>query len=320
MNRLTTVSILTSLSILTALLLYCDAPSDDASLRSDGADMSLQFGGSACNQCLTAECAPELAACEEDPQCAAYWLCVKSCPLDDQINARGDATAECEQRCTQTHPPQTAFAKEALAKLNRCHFAGRGTGCAACGRPPQASAVIPDLLRQQCPTVSSADMACDRCADTRCCDSKQDYEKNPEAVALKNCMSDCLTVDGMPANIGLCRSRCRADHPKGIVELPPLLTCLSLTCAEACGSSAAKDPCIKCNRKYCAKETVDCMAQPDCWALTQCYGDCEYQQLGPNSPCYTNCTMNATPAARALSASQYFCIAEECFAECGASL
>jgi hypothetical protein len=77
---------------------------------------SLDFGSTACNACMDANCCAESAACSNNSDCFALLQCVAACPATDQ---------QCRTDCIAQHPNGSA----AYTVLNQCGAASCTTQC-----------------------------------------------------------------------------------------------------------------------------------------------------------------------------------------------
>jgi hypothetical protein len=77
---------------------------------------SLDFGSTACNTCMDANCCTESAACANDSDCFALLQCVAACPATDQ---------QCGTDCIAQHPNGSA----AYNALTQCRAASCTTQC-----------------------------------------------------------------------------------------------------------------------------------------------------------------------------------------------
>jgi hypothetical protein len=269
-------------------------PSRDASVDyrvpSDGG-----FGGSACGQCVAAQCAAERAACDSEPTCAVTLACSDACP----VTAAGSLDAACAASCAA---PVGSAAVNALAQLQSCRARVGGGACPACGGATGDGGSADPILNQVCAASTDPD-DCHRCEDERCCMTKQKCRDNADCDAYRLCYLSCLDGGTSPS----CTQTCADAHDAGFADFAPRIACVSARCGDPCGPA---DPCTACIVRECRDAYVGCQESPGCVLLGECFGGCRQVQS-----CIDGC-FTTFASSKAAYIAQFLCAADRCSSEC----
>jgi hypothetical protein len=281
-----------------ALTTAASCTSGNGSEGTGGTSSTPGFGSSACGQCVHQSCTAEIASCGADPECAAYLSCLDGCP----VAADGDVETSCEQACPRG---SGSSAQAAINGIALCRTTGGAAGCAACGTGSGGGGSW--ILQQQCPTSAETN-ACYKCEDEHCCQTYASYAESPEAVAYKQCLTDCVNAQGQA-----CFMTCYQEHPDGIERFAPRWACVSLFCgdADACGTLPLTS-CELCTNEQCAEPYVALVSDPTGYLLWSCALDCPDGDLA----CMQACSAEY-PSAQPLLEAFLACSATSCGAECG---
>lgn len=264
------------------------------------------FASSDCGGCVAQVCADAIASCAAQPDCAAYIECLNACPIGDD----GNVDPSCEQACPRTSSTQGS---KAAQQLTACRANGPGVQCSACGGGGSSL-----LLHQKC-TPSTDTNACHKCGDEHCCDSRADCHADPDCGAYQNCLVACsngTTVDGGPIDAGsdagsfTCEAYCYAQHPRGLNEWAPLLTCVDVYCADPCGGQPGA--CQKCTTAHCTDLWTALYGTPQGYLLFACTAKCP--QVTPD--CAGACEKQY-PQAKAAYDAWLSCALNNCASSCG---
>jgi hypothetical protein len=291
-------------ALVTFALAACSTSGDDAAPRAAdpfdaGPYVAGPYASSACRACLATACAAPLARCAAEPSCAARVTCLDRCGLGPE----GDVDPACAAACPA---PAGAVATDALDALDRCHTAGEGTSCAACGLTPvDAGAPLP-ILAQRC--TAPPEDAGGTCLDRHCCETTKACTSKADCVALFDCLGGCLGPSY--AAIGACYHACEVAHPSGLEKGAPLLACATYFCSREL-VAGAKD-CVSCLFDRCPKEWFDCHASPACDQLHWCYVGCD-----KDTTCIEGC-FTQHPSGRTAFGASLLCGSLQCPAKCSA--
>jgi hypothetical protein len=181
-----------------------DAPAGGGSGNSSGSvggssgDTGGSLPGSACDSCVETQCLAQLAACDSDPDCVAFWGCAEKC--SDEI---------CFDQCVAQHP-SGAQKDDAIWQCadQRCTAACGGGGGGGGG----------------------GDGPCNDCIDTKCAGPLAACESDPECIAFWDC------ADGCPDQA--CFEQCISKHPAGAEKDLAVEQCIDQQCAAACGGNS----------------------------------------------------------------------------------
>jgi hypothetical protein len=267
---------------------------------SSPADLAVpSFVASDCGMCVETHCAQPIQTCSTDPGCAAWYSCVRGCP----VSSSGDADSTCEAACPA---PSSSSGTAAQKGVNDCRTLGAGTQCAACGHPPADLAATNPLLNQMC-AMSTETNACYICEDQKCCDSEAACHNDADCGALRACLKACDNADG--GDVYACRYSCQMKAPtKALVEFYSLLACIEILCIPDCG---ALDPCTACTVTKCQDAYIACQTDSNCQLISDCFVVCANGDIA----CKTACE-NSYPAGKTLFESFGTCAANACMTEC----
>lgn len=264
------------------------APSVDA-----GVDAAVSYGTSACGGCVKQSCSGEIGDCGGDPDCAKYLECLNACPL----TANGDADPACERSCPRG---TSSTAVAAQGKLAACRATGGGASCASCGAVSGGTGI----LHQTC-MASTETKPCFICEDQKCCDTYARCHANAECEAMKRCLQAC------PMNMN-CDLDCYMQHPSGMVDWAPRITCLTILCAQECLTPPATvDPCTKCLNTNCADAEADLESTIAGNLVSACIAVCPTA----DKPCIDACKAKYPSAAKPLE-TLLACSLEKCKTTC----
>lgn len=183
----------------------------------------------------------------------------------------------------------------APAKLGGAHKLSGGGGAGSCG-------------------LTSGDPTCDTCLDTSCCAENTACVSNADCSALLACGDACTDET--------CISACMTAHPTGAALLDTLGTCVSNSCATACGGGGPPPPtsacgfgsgdvtCDTCLDTSCCGDANACLGDADCTALIDCVSRCS------DAACESACEA-AHPAGTTKLTTLATCANVTCGAACG---
>lgn len=165
----------------------------------------------ACGECVDGACAPELAACSEDPACAQLYLCMATCVVDD---------VACRRACEADAP--TAAESDVFTALDGCRraacldscvgvggfFGLLGDACGACVR----QACLPELAACVGPSPAEEGVGPASCERLEWCVRG---ERAPSPVSWTSC-SAILPTPQSQADLHDCfRDRCHDECHDG---------------------------------------------------------------------------------------------------------
>lgn len=278
----------------------------DASAADAG---SVTYGTSACGACRAKACAPQVAACNSDPDCAAYLSCIDACG----VGSDGDVDAPCAAMCPTGSSSSAATAEQGLTD---CDSASAGA-CGACGGDGGAEGGNP-ILHQTC-TPMNDQTACYRCEDDDCCTTYANCHDNADCYNLFTCVVDCQSGvgddagspqgganDGGPCTDVVCWSTCNSlcaqKHPNGLADWAPKEACLAMRCAQQC-QSPPPSASAECLIQLCAEEYVDLAGTADGYLYLQCFYICnqdmtcidacgaQYPSVAPAASAFAQCSL-----------------------------
>lgn len=269
-------------------------PSQDA-----GSDVSSTtgWGNGACGTCVKSSCQQAVDACEVEPSCAAYLMCLYECDTTADGNADPACVAACPAATGTGIAPQEAF--------ETCRTSGDGAQCATCGSVSDAgidsAQHVNPIVAQTCPTSSETNV-CWKCEDEKCCDTYTTCKANPACDQFRDCVRDC--TDSMD----VCTSECAQQVPDGYDDFRIRMACVNIMCMTECGEST--DPCADCMADKCTNEMADCYEDAACDLLSLCMGACG------DEACFNACRATY-PGGEELNSTMLTCATKKCPTHCG---
>ncbi len=296
------------------MLAACSSSSSAVGMDAGGPDSTAAtFGSSACNACFSTACATQVTACNADPQCASYVICLDAC----SVGPTGSADPTCAASCLGSAPDQ------AETTLDACESAGAGAACAACGSSDAGAldaGAEASIVNENCPGDVDADNACNRCIDNSCCNARAACKGDPNCVAFVDCLGNCLS--GVPDDAGVhdsgvpdaggnqhllnyeCDLYCSSAIPGALTNYAPFQLCVFVDCSSACGESTA---CSDCTTQSCVSQWIASNATPEGYLLGDCAAACD----ATDTACVTAC-MNEYPSAVAALTALTNCGMTDC--------
>jgi len=268
-----------------------------------GADAASSFGGSACNTCIQSSCGTERTACAGDTSCAARVSCLERCGL----SPLGNIDEACAAACA-------APSGNVAQAYDDCRQRASAV-CVACGGSPASdaggSAVADRILGQTC-SPGTDTRACQRCSESRCCDTRQACKDNPACwTTLIDCVGACSGADA--GNEYECTIACYQKDRTATQQLGELVACNVARCPakDECGPI---DPCSACLFAKCTAYTIECQSDVDCQLLSKCLlSECPEGRV--DAVCRAGCEKRF-PAAAILQRQEADCGSLQCAKEC----
>lgn len=259
------------------LAIACRSKTDvrDDPTGAGGATATTLYGDpDQCGRCVAAECGAAQAACDAEPECAAYVACLFTCPVDSE----GGPEDACEAACPR---PESSAAVEAQQGLAACAAGSLVRySCPAC---PGAYPALTDpcFVHEGCPDVPPPDVhPCVACGHLKCCGLREAFEANPISYELLTCYEDC------PFEDHACWVACDEEYPDGVEDLAAIWTCNTVHCYQECDigeDGGGPDACSECYMRECeASYAFLCTA--DGWTLDRCVRSC-----GDDAACDADC-------------------------------
>jgi hypothetical protein len=177
------------------------------------------------------------------------------------VGADGNVDASCAAKCPE---PTGSAGQQAVATLNAC-WTGSAASCSACGSAKADAGLIP-LLQETCPPAQDTD-TCVRCDHEKCCTVDDACTKNPECVAVINCLPDTATYGDV--------ATCMMMHPGGALAFTQRFACRQVLCTttSACPTATKPLPCDACYLAHCPDSFAELVGTEDGFDLYYtCYG------------------------------------------------
>ncbi|MBI2395984.1 MAG: hypothetical protein HYV09_40855 [Deltaproteobacteria bacterium] len=155
------------------------------------------------------------------------------------------------------------------------------------------------VLDQSC-APSESTVACDKCSEERCCETRAACDA--DCVAVFSCIESCT------AGAAACVEKCLTENPAGAAAYSAQNACVNLYCTTPCSGKA--DACRDCRLENCALEHVTCFADPECRRYGYCYEACT------DAACDDTCRAKTTAAVIKTYDAYDTCLNKRCRASC----
>lgn len=270
---------------------------------------SITYAASQCGRCIDHACSSEIQACDEEPDCSSYLLCLGQC----QNGADGNIDAGCEANCRAS---VSAGSPSLIERFTLCRKSGAGAACPEC----QTIAAHRGLFDEVCPTPIAQTpplSACGFCRQKRCCESIADCDNNPACAAIVAGILSC--IDNAPPNdLMKCALKAYDMNTDGRAQFRKRDLCITTNCRTECQGPPDPDnpqkraECPACEAAKCEEQVRRTIDTKECLNSYSCAYTCDAN----DKPCVAQCIQDRETCTQKYLGDLIDCDTYRCRAQC----